>query len=102
MSKVISLKEDCINAYKSQFVNDDLNGPATYISSNDYTDRVKYRNNLFGKKIGVPYGEGFLSVYGHLGLKSFEYSTRACLIAKKHNFPSRHTSQAVFCRVASK
>ncbi len=72
ISEVISLKEDCINAYKSQFVNDDLNGPATYISSNDYTDRVKYRNNLFGKKIGVPYGEGFLSVYGHLGLKSFE------------------------------
>ncbi|MBK7690943.1 MAG: bacillithiol biosynthesis deacetylase BshB1 [Bacteroidetes bacterium] len=72
ISEVMSLKVDCIHAYTSQFVNDDQNGPATYISSNNYTDRVMYRNNLFGKKIGVPYGEGFLSVYGHLGLKSFE------------------------------
>ena len=72
ISEVMPLKVDCIRAYKSQFVNDDENGPATYISSNNYTERVMYRNNLFGKKIGVPYGEGFLSVYGHIGLSSFE------------------------------
>ncbi|MBK6330244.1 MAG: bacillithiol biosynthesis deacetylase BshB1 [Bacteroidetes bacterium] len=72
ISDVIDQKMDCILAFKSQFLDDESNGPATYISSETYTNRVMYRNNLMGKKIGVAYGEGFLSVHSHIGFKTFE------------------------------
>ncbi len=72
ISEVITQKMQSIKAYQSQFLTDDTNGPATYISSEEYTNRVKYRNDLMGKKIGVKYGEGFLSVHSHIGLKSFD------------------------------
>lgn len=71
ISETISQKMQCIMAFKSQFMEDSLEGPATYISNEEYTERVKYRNDLMGKKIGVKYGEGFLSVYSQLGLKGF-------------------------------
>jgi hypothetical protein len=32
---------------------------------------VEYRNRLMGKKIGVKYGEGFLSIHNHIGLTNF-------------------------------
>lgn len=65
-------KMQCILAFRSQFMEDSIDGPATYISNEEYTERVKYRNDLMGKKIGVKYGEGFLSGYSRLGLKSFD------------------------------
>ncbi len=72
ISDVISQKMDCILAFRSQFMEDSLDGPATYISNEEYTARVKYRNDLMGKKIGIKYGEGFISAYSQLGLKSFD------------------------------
>lgn len=72
ISDAIDLKMDCILAFRSQFMEDSLDGPATYISNEEYTARVKYRNDLMGKKIGVKYGEGFISAYSQLGLKSFD------------------------------
>jgi bacillithiol biosynthesis deacetylase BshB1 len=73
ISSVMSQKMESILSFKSQFLSDDGNGPATYISTDEYTERIKYRNNLMGKKIGVKYGEGFLSINNHIGLKSFEH-----------------------------
>lgn len=72
ISSTIEQKMQCILAFRSQFMEDSLDGPATYISNEEYTERVKYRNDLMGKKIGVKYGEGFLSGYSQLGLKSFD------------------------------
>jgi bacillithiol biosynthesis deacetylase BshB1 len=72
ISSTMAQKMQCILAFKSQFLDDDANGPATYISSEEYTERVKYRNDLMGKKIGVKYGEGFLSIHNHVGLKNFD------------------------------
>lgn len=72
ISTTIQQKVQTIKAYKSQFSNQNENEPITYISSENYVEKVKFRNALFGKKIGVEYAEGFLALYNHIGLKSFD------------------------------
>lgn len=71
ISEVIDEKIQSILAYGSQFNAKPGDGPMTYISSEEYLNTVRYRNILFGKKIGVKYGEGFLCRTSHLGLKDF-------------------------------
>ncbi len=71
ITSVFDKKMACIKAYESQFFSTTLDGPATYISSEEYLNLLEYRCRLLGKKIGVKYGEGFLSIHNHLGLKDF-------------------------------
>ena len=50
-----------IKAFNTQFYNPDLNEPQTYISNPGFLESVIYRAKMFGKMIGVPYAEGFIS-----------------------------------------
>ena len=50
-----------IKAFKTQFYNPDLNEPQSYISSPDFLEAITSRARLLGKRIGVKYGEGFIS-----------------------------------------
>ncbi|MGE5519153.1 MAG: bacillithiol biosynthesis deacetylase BshB1, partial [Candidatus Dadabacteria bacterium] len=45
----------------TQFFSRDNDGPQTYISSPDFFDALTARARLIGKRIGVKYGEGFIS-----------------------------------------
>ena len=71
ITHVFDQKMSCIQAYKSQFYSTDLDGPQTYISSEEFLNTVKYRNVMMGKRIGVKYGEGFLALHNQIGLKDF-------------------------------
>ncbi|WP_285011385.1 bacillithiol biosynthesis deacetylase BshB1 [Pedobacter faecalis] len=50
-----------IKAFKTQFHNPELEGPATYISSPEFMESVISRAREFGKAIGATYAEGFTS-----------------------------------------
>ncbi|WP_256007584.1 bacillithiol biosynthesis deacetylase BshB1 [Pedobacter deserti] len=50
-----------IKAFKTQFYNPELEGPATYISSPEFMESVISRAREFGKAIGATYAEGFTS-----------------------------------------
>ena len=72
ISDVIDKKVESIKAYKTQFydpTSTDTN--QTYISSPEFLDSVIARAAMFGKMIGVKYGEGFISKK-MVGLASFE------------------------------
>ncbi len=72
ISDVIDKKVESIKAYKTQFydpTSTDTN--QTYISSPEFLDSVVARAAMFGKMIGVKYGEGFISKK-MVGLASFE------------------------------
>jgi len=62
-----------ITAYSSQFnagkSNDD--GPQTYISTPDFLESIVARARMLGKRIGVKYGEGFLTEK-KIGIKTLE------------------------------
>jgi bacillithiol biosynthesis deacetylase BshB1 len=50
-----------IKAFKTQFYNPDLKEPQSYISSPDFLEAITSRARLLGKRIGVKFGEGFIS-----------------------------------------
>ena len=52
-------KWKAIQAFKSQFHNENSNEPPTYISTPEFLDGLKGRHLLWGKRIGVRYAEGF-------------------------------------------
>ncbi len=54
-----------------QFYNPESKEPETYISSPEFLDSVIYRSKMFGKLIGVKYGEGFLSKKT-IGIRNFD------------------------------
>jgi N-acetylglucosamine malate deacetylase 1 len=65
-------KIESVKAYTTQFYNaesDDKN--QTYISTPEFLDGVIARAAMFGKMIGVKYGEGFISKK-MIGLKNFD------------------------------
>jgi N-acetylglucosamine malate deacetylase 1 len=65
-------KIESVKAYATQFYNaesDDKN--QTYISTPEFLDGVIARAAMFGKMIGVKYGEGFISKK-IIGLKNFD------------------------------
>ncbi len=64
-------KMDAIRCYKSQFHNPDSNEPVTYIATEGFLNNIKYRDSLWGKSIGVAYGEGFVSE-NVIGINSLE------------------------------
>ncbi len=55
--------EKAIRAYSTQFHTnpDGANGTQTYISTPGFMDAIISRARLMGKRIGVQYGEGFIS-----------------------------------------
>lgn len=71
ITDVFEQKIEAIKAYKTQFHNNDLAEPQTYISTPDFLDSVIYRHKWFGKMIGVKYAEGFISEK-MVGLKNFD------------------------------
>lgn len=50
-----------IQAYSTQFLAKENDGPKTYISSPEFYDAIIARCRMMGKRIGATYGEGFIS-----------------------------------------
>ncbi len=61
ISDTVQQKMEAISCYKSQFYDPSSSEPDTYISAADFLDQIRFKDALFGKRIGVPYGEGFTS-----------------------------------------
>lgn len=61
ISDVFEQRMESIRAYKTQFHSPDSNEPDTYLSQPEFFDALVARCRLMGKRIGVKYGEGFLS-----------------------------------------
>jgi len=63
ISDVFEQRMQAIKAYATQFhVNDEsFQGTQTYISTPDFAESLIARARLMGKRIGVKYGEGFIS-----------------------------------------
>jgi bacillithiol biosynthesis deacetylase BshB1 len=63
ISDVFEQRMKSIQAYTTQFYTSEnsTEGPQTYISTPDFLDSVIARARMLGKRIGVKYGEGFLS-----------------------------------------
>lgn len=60
-----------IKAYKTQFHDPESNEPDTYLSNPEFLDAITGRARILGKRIGVMYGEGFLS-RKDIGIKNFD------------------------------
>lgn len=71
ISDVFEEKLEAVRAYRTQFFNPDVEGPETYISKPGFLDSIVYRAKMFGKLIGVEYGEGFTSAKA-IGIRSFD------------------------------
>jgi bacillithiol biosynthesis deacetylase BshB1 len=66
-------KMESIQAYGTQFFSDkDNDSTKTYISSSGFLNSIEARAQLFGKRIGVKYGEGFLMNNSQLGIKNLD------------------------------
>lgn len=50
-----------IRAYKTQFYDPNSTEPQSYLSNPDFLEAIVARARLLGKRIGVKYGEGFVS-----------------------------------------
>lgn len=63
ISSVFEKKLEAIKAYSSQFYSDEYNAdePQTYISTPGFLNSIIGRHAMFGKMIGVPYAEGFIT-----------------------------------------
>lgn len=63
ISNSFEQKMEAIRSYGTQFYNPDIsnNEPQTYISTPDFFESLIARARILGKKIGVKYGEGFIS-----------------------------------------
>ncbi|MEJ7626019.1 MAG: hypothetical protein WKF35_04065 [Ferruginibacter sp.] len=70
ISHVFEKKLESIKAYGTQFHNPEMKGPETYISKPGFLDSIIHRAKMFGKLIGVEYGEGFISAKT-IGIRSF-------------------------------
>lgn len=71
ITDVFEQKMQSIKAYKTQFHDPESNEPETYISNPAFMEAIISRARLLGKRIGVPYGEGFLTKKD-LGIKNLE------------------------------
>lgn len=59
ISGAFEKKMEAIRCFKSQFNDPGSGGPQTYISTGNFLDQIKYKDALYGKRIGTAYGEGF-------------------------------------------
>ncbi|MBK7763342.1 MAG: bacillithiol biosynthesis deacetylase BshB1 [Bacteroidetes bacterium] len=71
ISETFHIKMDSIKAFTTQFYSDSKDGPMTYISSQGFLDTLEFRNRVLGKRIGVKYGEGFITPQHEVGLRDF-------------------------------
>jgi bacillithiol biosynthesis deacetylase BshB1 len=53
---------DAVLAFKSQFFDPKSNEPATYLSTPEFLDSIRYRAQTLGKMIGVEYAENFTTL----------------------------------------
>jgi len=61
ISDTFEQKMEAVRCYTSQFYNPASNEPMTYIATGQFLSDVAARHELYGKRIGVQYGEGFVS-----------------------------------------
>jgi len=71
VSDVWEQRMEAVKAFRTQFLPDGSNDPQTYISSPEFMEALTARARSLGKRIGVKYGEGFLSKK-NIGLKSLD------------------------------
>jgi len=62
---------EAIRAYKTQFYDPNSDEPQSYLSSPEFIEALTARARLLGKRIGVKYGEGFLSKKS-IGIKNLD------------------------------
>ena len=60
ISEVFEQKMEVIKCYKTQFHDPNAGGPVTYISGAGFLDNIRAKEALYGKQIGVKYGEAFV------------------------------------------
>lgn len=61
ISDTFDVKMESIKAYESQFHNPDSDEPLTYIATGKFLEELASRDAIMGKRIGVRYGEGYVS-----------------------------------------
>ena len=74
ITDVFETKMESIKSFASQFYsgnNNNVDEPQSYISTPDFLDSVVARARMMGKKIGVKYGEGFITEKT-IGFKNFD------------------------------
>ena len=73
ITAVFDKKMESIKAYSSQFFSEAYNSdePQTYISTEGFFNNIIGRHQMFGKMVGVPYAEGFISEK-MIGVQSFD------------------------------
>lgn len=71
ISHVWEERMEAIKAYTTQFAGGSDDEPQTYISTSDFMEALTARARLLGKRIGVKYGEGFLSKKD-IGIRSLD------------------------------
>jgi N-acetylglucosamine malate deacetylase 1 len=77
ITPVIDTKLQSIRAYSSQFHSAEYGKeePQTYISSPEFLHSIIGRHQMFGKMIGVPYAEGFITEK-MIGVRDFDAFVR--------------------------
>lgn len=71
ITAVFNKKMESIQAFGSQFYQEGISGPQTYISTPGFMENIVNRLRLFGKIIGVEYAEGFISEK-KIGIRNFD------------------------------
>lgn len=71
VSDVWEQRMEAVKAFRTQFLPDGSSDPQTYISSPEFMEALTARARSLGKRIGVKYGEGFLSKKD-IGLKNLD------------------------------
>lgn len=61
VSEVWEQRMEAVRAYRTQFYDPQSKEPDSYLSNPGFLEALSARARLLGKRIGVPYGEGFLS-----------------------------------------
>jgi N-acetylglucosamine malate deacetylase 1 len=77
ITPVFDTKIQSVRAYSSQFHSAEYNvdEPQTYISSPEFLQSIIGRHQMFGKMIGVPYAEGFITEK-MIGVRDFDAFVR--------------------------
>ncbi len=60
ITEVFAKKIESISCFETQFYSKNVDGPETYISTENFLDKITYRAAQLGSRIGVKYGEGFI------------------------------------------
>jgi len=61
ITDTFSKKQEAIRCYASQFHNPSSHEPLSYIATEGFFESLIHKDGIFGKRIGVKYGEGFIS-----------------------------------------